>query len=112
MSGDSYIDVWTDYQELNPTPVISNHTGHVINITKEASNKLCVILEAEQRKFKGNLKKMPCNRGFSVVCRGTSLLFFMIISMDVCPTSTKALSNTGNKNSCFLPSGEPKPKVY
>ena len=109
MSGDSYfgyIGVWTDYQEL----VISNHTGHVINITQEASNKLCVILEVGL--WMGNLKKMPCNKIFSVVCRGTSLLFFMIISMDVCPTSTKALSNTGNKNSCFLPSGGPKPKVY
>ncbi|XP_078331175.1 uncharacterized protein LOC144624997 [Crassostrea virginica] len=69
MSGDSYIDVWTDYQELNTTLLISNHTGHVINITQEASNKLCVILEVEKRNSKENLKKRSCNNRFSVVCR-------------------------------------------
>lgn len=86
MSDDS-IDVWTDYQELNTTLLISNHTGHVINITQEASNKLCVILEVEKRNSKENLKKRSCNNRFSVVCRGKSSLFFMIISKDVCQLS-------------------------
>ncbi|XP_078331025.1 uncharacterized protein LOC144624883 [Crassostrea virginica] len=65
-----YIGVWTDYQEL----VISNHTGHVINITQEASNKLCVILEVGL--WMGNLKKMPCNKIFSVVCRAHNASFY------------------------------------
>ena len=86
MSDDS-IDVWTDYQELNTTVLISNHTGHMINITQETSNKLCVILEVEKGNSKENLKKRSCNNRFSVVCRGMSSLFCMIISKDVCQLS-------------------------